>query len=1122
MSLELKNKLIQLREESSNFNQNDLLVHAPVDSAKVVLIQNGFSFNLNDFPKSILNEAKKTASETGVNSLCATHGIVHLTYKEKLVQTPFFITPVSIQINKIQQLISFEKMDEDVFVNPFVVNFLKQQLGKEIDEALLESCDMEVWQHFLTENGIEDIDWVVELIGNFHHHRYQVVRELQELYNTPSYSTSLRQILGETLAKDVEFHKLYSGNIFPADTDHENVFGLIQTNNVVIQGPPGTGKSQVLANILGKTLYSGKSTLVLSEKRSALEVLRKRLGEHQLDTLCFISTADSLSKELLNELRTSWEFLSNSTSTKTNLTSWSEQYEANLQMLLDLLNQPDLIGGISFAHYSKLTDGLNLTKVAYKSRVPTISNFLSNESFIEKIYRQNWANTVTKIKPWIYRNEIFSSLDLKLEKWVSDLISVQSILPFETWEELNRTQNLAIDFQIFENDLVKKLHLIFQPNSKEQKHFLQLRKKKNRIEKQVEILEENDGHWKIQPSKSDLKIIDNQLSIKGFFQRKKARNVWQKFSNLPIEFASDSIRLKEQIFEKKDTLSQLSIDFCEIGVENGEIEIDQIALMIPDYTTERWEKYMKTPVAIREEITRSHEKINRLISELKDHFEFKNSDNIISVINQFLVEFNQLLLEKSSLTNLDESTVYLLGKATTFEEFKSLLYKSHWVKLQEQFPSLAEFSIETLKQKVDQIINIQTSESALLASSIKEQIFDRFQEANKLLNTPSQKLTADQKTRKAQLKKGKSILVKEFAKTRNHPSIRSLFNSEAKDWIQLLKPIWLSNPVQLAKCFPLEEDLFDFCVFDEASQIPLQNALGGIQRSKRVIVAGDDQQMGPSFYFKSGGDEVVDLLHQANFYFNKSQLHHHYRSSHPDLIRFSNTHFYQNKLEAFPSSKRSENPIQLHYVSDATFIDRRNEKEAKEVAAFISTKLINNIQFGVVAFSEEQLSAIWQKLKASDQQKLSEQIENNVCFFKAIENVQGDECDELIISFGYAKNELGEFALRFGPMNKQNGRRRLNVLLTRARNEIHFFTSVKSTDFKVTDNESVELITKWFRFIETYAPNSDINFPFDAKPIVNGEQLTLKSIYISLHEARELVNYHRVLENLGWSLKYTQ
>ena len=162
-------------------------------------------------------------------------------------------------------------------------------------------------------------------------------------------------------------------------------------------------------------------------------------------------------------------------------------------------------------------------------------------------------------------------------------------------------------------------------------------------------------------------------------------------------------------------------------------------------------------------------------------------------------------------------------------------------------------------------------------------------------------------------------------------------------------------------------------------------------------------------------------------------------------------------------------------------------------------KVIENSEGGrttpsIVAFSEEQLNCIWSEMSATSQQKLSDRLDNNQGFFKSLENVQGDECDHLFISFGYAKNQAGEFHLRFGPMNTANGRKRLNVLLTRAIKSIRFFCSVKSTDFKLSDNESINLLRQWIAFSENHAENSELDLPFGLKAEVDGNTITFGQI----------------------------
>ena len=331
------------------------------------------------------------------------------------------------------------------------------------------------------------------------------------------------------------------------------------------------------------------------------------------------------------------------------------------------------------------------------------------------------------------------------------------------------------------------------------------------------------------------------------------------------------------------------------------------------------------------------------------------------------------------------------------------------------------------------------------------------------------------------LKAGKSLLVKEFAKQRRHKSIRELLSCDAAPWIHLLKPIWLTNPSQLASNIPLEKNYFDLSIIDEASQLLLSHSIGTLYRSKRILIAGDSQQMAPSSYFNTKDENALTVLHKASFYFKNILLHYHFRSEHPALIAYSNEHFYNNELVAFPSVSQEQMPIKFHEVKNAIYSNRTNEQEAKNVADHLASLLGNKSEkIGLVAFSETQLESIFQQLNAADRIRLLTRIDEDSLFFKALEQVQGDECDRLIISFGYAKNENGQFEMRFGPVNEKNGSKRLNVLFSRARKNIDFFASVKSEDFALSSNNSIRLLWRWFVFIEgEQLKQNEVVFPFE-------------------------------------------
>lgn len=1115
LSNQVKNSILELLKESSQFNTNDVLVHVDRDNKKLLFSPKEMIFTLENFPKFILREAEKTKKESGINSLCLALGTVQLKIGEKNVETPVLLSPVDFSKNKIQNTIALDVLEEDTFINPFLKHYL-EDTRIHSDEETTSNQWAEI-KALLNTLGLNTND--VSIVGNFHHHRYEIVKELEELLSLENCSENVKSILGESYKNESTDFNFPADLLFPADVDHENVFRKASVQNLVIQGPPGTGKSQALSNMVGKILAGNNTTVIVSEKRVALEVLQNKLNVFGLDKLCFVASSDRLSHSFLQELKSTWDYFESYVVKKIYNPRLSEQFEANLQMTLDLLAQDELIGGVSFHTFRSLVSDKDISQFSYSSRVPNIPNYLDQKNTVQELYGAGLNSSVSKLKTSTIQSANFSKLDSKISSWIEIFHLLKKDFNFDSWNDFSSLMKEAANCQVYENELYKKYGEIFRPNSKIQKRFLSLRKKYLNAFAEVEQIQSNQSHWKIIPSESETLALKENLKSGGFFSKIQSKKRWKEISNLPFSNANNALEQHFDELGKIKSLTQIKVKFCEIGVTIPDSEVNLIHQTLTVYSVDKWASLQAIPSEKRSRITSHHRTLEKLYFDLNSNFNLQGDTSLLTFLTDLKSSFSEILARKDKIKFLDEMTLETMIRNDALGSFIGQVLNSHLTRFKEQFPAFSSFDMNEISKKVNDIVNAQSSEAKLFAQEIENKVSNAFLRSHELLSIPARKLSEEQKALKARLRKGKSILVKEFSKMRSHPSLRELFNSEAREWIQLLKPIWLSNPSQLSKCFPLEEGIFDVAIFDEASQIPLVNALGTIQRSKRILVAGDEHQMGPSNYFKSGSSEIIDLLHQANYYWSKVELKHHYRSQQPELISFSNTHFYQGDLKAFPAFPTS-NAIQHHFIENSQFIDRKNLFEAQSLAKSIEVVLDKKETIGIVAFSEEQLNCIWSEMSASSQEKLSDRLDKNQGFFKSLENVQGDECDHLFISFGYAKNQAGEFHLRFGPMNTANGRKRLNVLLTRAIKSIRFFCSVKSTDFKLSDNESINLLRQWIAFAENNSASADLDLPFGLKAEVDANTITFSQIQKSLPNAREVATLQSVLENRGWKVKY--
>jgi hypothetical protein len=298
-----------------------------------------------------------------------------------------------------------------------------------------------------------------------------------------------------------------------------------------------------------------------------------------------------------------------------------------------------------------------------------------------------------------------------------------------------------------------------------------------------------------------------------------------------------------------------------------------------------------------------------------------------------------------------------------------------------------------------------------------------------------------------------------------------------------LCPVWMASPETVAQLFP-REPIFDVVIFDEASQCRLEEALPVLTRAGRVVIAGDPQQLPPTRFFESAvaesaeeeieseqqlfetrQGEIEDLLAAAlNLEIEQSYLDVHYRSRNSDLIEFSNEHFYSSRLQPIPghpSNRARFAPITL-YRADGTYQKRTNEQEAEQVCTIVADllKRADPPSIGIACFNLPQRDLIVEKLdemaledsafakRLSSARSRQGSGSSESLFVKNLENVQGDERDHIIISTTYGPDPAGRFYRRFGPVGRPGGGRRLNVLVTRARQEVHLVTSIPAEAYR--------------------------------------------------------------------------
>lgn len=321
------------------------------------------------------------------------------------------------------------------------------------------------------------------------------------------------------------------------------------------------------------------------------------------------------------------------------------------------------------------------------------------------------------------------------------------------------------------------------------------------------------------------------------------------------------------------------------------------------------------------------------------------------------------------------------------------------------------------------------------------------------------------------------ILRHEISKKKRHLPLRELMTS-IPSALTKLTPCLLMSPLSIAQYLSADASTFDVVVFDEASQIPVWDAVGAIARGKQVVMVGDPKQLPPTNFFdraESDDDDedvegdlesILDECMGANL--PTMNLAWHYRSRNESLIAFSNHRYYGGALVTFPSPVTEDRAVSFHHVKGVYEKGgaRINKPEAKALVADIVARLKSpgfrdsKLTIGVVTFNAEQQGLIEDLLDEERRRDPSiepyfSEVELEPLFVKNLESVQGDERDIMYFSITYGPDHAGAVSMNFGPMNRSGGERRLNVAITRARLELRVFSSLKGEQMDLARTQAL-------------------------------------------------------------------
>ena len=834
-----------------------------------------------------------------------------------------------------------------------------------------------------------------------------------------------------------------SKHFYLSDLDYaqeETLTKINQSESLVCFGPPGTGKSQTLANVLSDSLAKGKKVLVVSQKRAALDVIYNRLSKINRK-LALIHDAETGKKEFYGRIKEHIEFYEETygndfhyTNRVKSVSTNHQVTERNIKSIADKIeNNISDFRRISVNIFKKHENGLSLQEMCH---LTWKDNELTTEQvhMIEKF--QHIQNKLPNLQ-YTYEKQV-EFLELVLEENLVSTIKqnqeliAQTKLFLSVKEEPNFSEYMVLEDAYNKiKDILKDLdeHYVEGKYSRLYKFCLQ-DNDKSKLENKVESIMLNEYGYLLKPLYSGLK--GTLLSI---FKKKKI------------------VEITEQ---RKCEYNQILEDYLQHAQKLLKIqkELEFFAAMFSTVFQDKFIAIFKKSLFENRKLFAWSE-----MQFLKEqYFAFLKITSRLNKFSKKEIQFVEKIESEIQEKELLEKILLNLPKLELYDFFKNkILYLP---KTQELLTEIEQYEVKTKKT-----LNYMSQKSQNTANYINE-----FWDESFIQNAKADSNFSEFK-RLAGFK-------------RRFMPIRTYMDTFT-NIIQHMYPCMLMGPETVSMILPLKKDLFDVIIFDEASQMYVEEAIPALFRAKKVIVAGDDMQLKPSGIFrkKFEEDEEYDkdsaaaleeesLLDLAKVTFPYTHLNFHYRSKYSELINFSNFAFYNGRLKLSPNVLSTEKmqPIVRVKVNSAIWDDLCNQKEAYEVVSVLKGLLEQRSEeetIGIITFNVGQKDLIYDLIEAEkekdpvfrtsiNKEQVRKDGDEDVSFFvKNIENVQGDERDIIIFSTGYAQNKNGKLTQHFGSLSQAGGENRLNVAITRAKKKVIVVTSFEPEELTVDNSRQI-------------------------------------------------------------------
>ena len=606
----------------------------------------------------------------------------------------------------------------------------------------------------------------------------------------------------------------------PLDTSQENALRkAIHHQNLVIFGPPGTGKSQCITNAISHFLASGQRVLVVSQKKAALNVIYNRLGPLQSKSLLLHDVVlgkkafyEKIAQNLITLVATYGETFHYKNRTQilvpegleahaAALTALAKSIQDQLNTLDDFyrfLKKPQLAGYSGQSLFTKALSPLQqadhgpwLSSLKALLEAPELAS-LSRSDF-DQLHRIDWSEQLSnqqKIDALLGAHPLLSKFSSSFNPTNPDFNPANPANPDSTPPLIQAFELAHLAFH--------RQHQAYPQNQKMPSSFSVLEHNQQNSQHLDAALKATYGDLLV-PVAKGLKrlwrLVFNKKTL--LLEEQSNRELYESHSKSYHRWLGETLKCQQVLVQSCQSLSAVFTQkyLKELGLEASK---------------------------------------NRSLAK-----PFNLSPIVFSHALSVLPNYRQHLAAAQCVVGPARR---LVQRVATWQELPTLamlesLFCSHLLMGQQSQLStygdlLLNYQI-LVEEHGDLLDTLQTDFSAyrnFVAKSLNMQWDARF------------------------LRTSKSHDYRELERIsslkRKLRTVRESFSAHEELLLDLF-PCMLMGPETVSQVLPLVGDLFDVIIFDEASQLLIEEAIPAIYRAKCVIVAGDDKQLGPNRAFKA-------------------------------------------------------------------------------------------------------------------------------------------------------------------------------------------------------------------------------------------------------------------------------